>query len=226
LQLRGRLVIGLENVPAANVARILNKIERELQLDDPTPDIRAQQKNDLPWNRTTTGTDSTRTLRVDLPATWTQLPDPPDPRIAAGFDDKVVLVARRGAAALCVAIDPEAHDPLGASGFAHSVARRLQSQGHGVYIRRDQDSDRLGGAYEHVFLQHEGTPGDEHDAVYSIAVVPLAQGFGLIILREPGAAASQATDFNAILDGVRLIQEDANPKLASEPLTPAARRSN
>ena len=226
LQLRGRTVIALEGVPAANLARILDKIEREMRLDDPTPDVRTLNKADLPWNRAAVG-ETQLSLRLDLPDTWAA--QPADPSTAAGFADKIVLAARRGAATICVAIDPEAHDLLGASGFAHSVARRLQGQGHAVYIRRDEGSQRASSpAYEHVFVQREGIPGTEHEVIYSIAVVPLARGYGCIVLREPGSAdaPSQPTEFDAILAGVRLVQEDANPKLASEPLAPAVTRSN
>jgi hypothetical protein len=226
LQLRERTVIALEDVPAANLTRILDKIEREMRLDDPTPDVRTLHKADLPWNGAAAG-ESQLSLRLVLPDTWTA--EPADSSTAAGFTDQIVHAARRGAATVCVAIDFEAHDLLGAGGFAHSVARRLQDQGHGVYIRRDQISQRASGpAYEHVFLQREGALGAEHEVVYSIAVVPLAQGFGCIVLREPGSAGAppQPTEFDAILAGIRLVQEDANPKLAAEPRAPAASRSN
>jgi hypothetical protein len=80
LRLRERQVVCLEGIPEPRFARVLGKLDSGTRLDDPTPEVRARQKDNLPWNRKTAPL-ATGALRpsVELPADWARV----EPRMRA-----------------------------------------------------------------------------------------------------------------------------------------------
>jgi hypothetical protein len=209
LRLEERQVTVLERVPTRHFYRVLMKLNRNTRYLDPTPDLRSAHKSDLVWNQSSrSDIDSALTLRVALPESWT-------PRLEAdsdSMDTREVLVASRPNASLRVLVDRDAIDPLGAGGFAHSLAAPLQARGHDVYIRSDVPVSRDGvDFYELVFEQEEAGAR----VVYYVAVTDLRRGYGSVIIRETlqGDTPQLRQAFESILQSAALVpMEDAAPE--------------
>ena len=200
VQLNGMDVFCLERVPAASAIRIVQKLEQQTRLQDPTPDVRAEHREDLPWTRVsappTAATDSVSTLHVTLPPGWQAE--------ALGERQDLVAAARRAGARLEVGVDRAAKDRLGAGGYAHVLAQRIQQLGTEVYVHTDvaypRDDRQL---YQHVFAQVE----DGRRVVYYIGVVELAPGFGYVLVTEPedGDTPPVDQDFYKLLDTLEVV---------------------
>ena len=203
VQQSGRDVFCIEHVPAATTIRIVQKLEQQTRLQDPTPDVRAERRDDLPWTHVIAPpppTDSVSTLHVTLPAGWVAAPP--------GARQDLVEVATRGGARLEVGVDRAAKDRLGAGGYAHVLAQRIQQRGTDVYVHTDvvyPRADRQ--LYQHVFAQVEVG----HRVVYYIGVVELQPGFGYVLVSEPedGDAPSVDADFYKILDTLQVVPAGA-----------------
>ena len=196
----GRDVYCLEQVPGASVERLIQKLEQQTRLVDPTPEARADKSDELPWNRAAAAPaapGSSTTLRLDLPPGWQAETGRPD----------LLALARRDGARLEVGVDRAAKDRLGAGGYAHVLAARLQERGSGVYVHTDVVYPRADGRtlYQHVFSQSE----NGQKVIHYIGVVELQPGFGYVLLSEPqdGKTPSVEADFYAILEALQVVPE-------------------
>jgi len=175
LRLRERQVICLEGMPEPRLQRVLAKLDSGVLIDDPTPEVRARQKANLPWNRKSMPL-ATSALRpqIDLPAGWTRVDPPADPL--------VILEATHDASHLRLIVDHTASNELRVDGYTHRVAAKLQEKGRAVYVQTDvqfQREDRV--LYQHVFSQTE----NDTEMVYYIGAADLNQGFGHLVLWGP-----------------------------------------
>lgn len=147
-------------------------------------------------------------MRIALPEGWT----PQQAAEVDSLDPREVILARRPYASLRVLVDHEALDPLGAGGFAHSLAAPIQARGHDVYIRSDAPISRDGiDFYEVVFEQEEA----DQRVIYYLAVTSLRRGYGSVVIREVmrGDEPELRQAFDAILRDVALVPvEDAAPE--------------
>ena len=172
LRLRGRQVICLEGMPEPRFGRVLGKLDSGTRIEDPTPEVRARQKDNLPWNRKAAPI-ATGALRptIALPADWT--------RIEPSGDSNVILEAEHGESHLRLIVDRTASNELRVDGYAHTVAERLQRRGRDVYVQTDVQfprEDRI--LYQHVFTQNEGPV----EMTYFIGTADLTQGYGCLLL--------------------------------------------
>ena len=197
VRMRERTVVCLERVPSGSVVRLLQKLDAQTRIDDPTPEMRATSKEQLAWNRPATQPgDSSLVLHVDLPEGWSRVPaDRPD----------VLLEARRAGARLKVAVDRDATDRLGTNGYTHVLAARIQQHGTNVFVQTDVVFPRPDGLrlYEHVFTQLE----EGRQVVYHLGVADLSHGFGYVQITEPrdGRTPGVADDFKHILETLRVV---------------------
>jgi hypothetical protein len=197
VRMRERTVVCLERVPSASVVRLLQKLDAQTRIDDPTPEMRATSKEQLAWNHPATQPgDSSLVLHVDLPEGWSRVPaDRPD----------VLLEARRAGARLKVAVDRDATDRLGTNGYTHVLAARIQQHGTNVFVQTDVVFPRPDGLrlYEHVFTQLE----EGRQVVYHLGVADLGRGFGTVQITEPkdGRTPAVADDFKHILETLRVV---------------------
>jgi hypothetical protein len=197
VRMRERAVVCLERVPSASVVRLLQKLDAQTRFDDPSPEMRATSKEQLPWSRPAAQAgDSMLVLHVDLPEGWSRVPsDRPE----------VLLEARRAGARLKVAIDRDATDRLGPNGYTHVLAARIQQHGTNVFVQTDVVFPRPDGLrlYEHVFTQLE----EGRQVVYYLGVADLTRGFGSVQITEPkdGRTPSVAADFKHILETMRVV---------------------
>ena len=107
-----------------------------------------------------------------------------------------------------VGVDRAAKDRLGAGGYAHVLAQRIQQRGTDVYVHTDVVYPRADRPlYQHVFAQVEGG----HRIVYYIGVVELQPGFGYVLVTEPedGDAPSMDADFYKLLDTLQVVPAGA-----------------
>jgi len=122
----------------------------------------------------------------------------------------LLVLARRAAASLEVGVDRAATDRLGAGGYAHVLAERIQKRGSDVYVQTDVVYPRPDGTplYQLIFAQTEA----ERQVVYYIGVVELASGFGYIQLTEPQESETPEMDkdFYSILDTLRVAGAPSN----------------
>ena len=195
----GRDVFCIEHVPAASALRVVQKVQQQVRLHDPTPDVRTERREHLPWNIVlveSTPADSYAPLQVQLPPGWTQEADT--------TRSDLLMLARRADARLEVGVDRAATDRLGAGGYAHVLAERIQKRGNNVYVQTDVVYPRPDTVplYQLIFAQTEG----ERQVVYYIGVVELTPGFGYIQLTEPQEGETPAIDkdFYSILDTLRV----------------------
>ncbi|MFQ5601191.1 MAG: hypothetical protein ACE5G2_11650, partial [Candidatus Krumholzibacteriia bacterium] len=214
LRLRGREVVCVERAPGAAVTRVLQKLDRETRMDDPSPDVRAMRKDQLPWNRPVVAMhDSALTLRVELPEGWTAV-ETPKPH--------AMLEAHRASARLEVVVDRDAQDRLGVGGYTHALAQRIQERGTNVYIHTDVNIQRDEDVqlYQHVFTQLE----NGRQIVYYLGVADLRRGFGYVLISEPreSTAVSAEADFYSILETLAIVPAED----ASAPATQRAGASN
>ena len=175
LRLRERQVVCLEGIPEPRFARLLGKLDTGTRIDDLTPEVRARQKDNLPWNRKAAPL-ATGALRpgLELPADWARV-EPPS-------DASAILEAEHGESHLLVLVDRQASNEVGVDGYAHAVAERLQKRGKGVYVQTDVQfprEDRM--LYQHVFTQTEG----ETKVAYYIGAADLMQGYGCLLMWGP-----------------------------------------
>ncbi len=195
----GRDVFCVERVPAASAMRIVQKLQQQVRLHDPTPDVRTERREHLPWNIVSAKTapaDSNAALQVQLPLGWKREPDSTRPDL--------LMRAQRAGARLEVGVDRAATDRLGAGGYAHVLAERIQKRGSDVYVQTDVVYSRADATplYQLVFSQTER----ERQVVYYIGVVELESGFGYIQLTEPQESETPAMDkdFYSILDTLHI----------------------
>lgn len=198
----GRDVYCLEQVPASSAERLIQKLEQQTRLTDTTPEARAEKRDELPWNRASAQPPppgSRTTLHLDLPPGWQAQSGRPD----------LLALAERAGARLEVGVDRAAKDRLGAGGYAHVLASRLQEHASGVYVHTDVVYPRADGRrlYQHVFSQTE----NGQKVVHYIGVVELEPGFGYVLLTEPqdGKTPSMDADFYAILEALQVVPEGA-----------------
>ncbi len=204
--LRGRDVYCIEGTPTATLTRVVQKLEQQVRARDPTPELRALQRDQLPWNRSAVAAadaDSGMSLRVVLPPGWVE----EKTTAAAG----ILQVAHRAGGRLEVGADRTAMDRLGASGYAHALAERVQKRGTDVYAHTDVPYERPDGKklYQHVFAQTEGG----RQVVYYIGAAELEPGFGYVLISEPkdGVTPALDVDFYKILDTLEIVSPPAPP---------------
>jgi hypothetical protein len=207
LRWRGRRVVCLESVPSASVVRVMQKLDLQTRYDDPTPDVRRRTKEQLPWNHEAVGdADSALTLRVDPPPGWSSDPATDPASAPAG----VLLRAHRSGAKLEVAVDHDAQDRLGISGYTHALAQQIRQAGSDVYIHTDVEFPRADGVrlYQHIFTQVE----EGKKVVYYIGVADLKPGYGYVRISEPqdGTTPSAEGDFYRILDTLELVPDSSS----------------
>lgn len=199
LRLQGRRVSCVESLPSAQLQRALSKLDLAMKVTDPTPEARALEKVNLPWNRSQKRAQrGVRTARLALPAGWT--------RDAAREDSVVVLAARHDEAKLTLSVDRNASSELGVDGYAHVIAERAQKLGRDVYVQTDVDwprgEERL---YQHVFTQTEG----ERTIAYYLGTADLGAGFAALLLSGPADAEAPDLDatFYELLGKLELVPE-------------------
>lgn len=208
LRLHDRQVICLEGMPEPRLQRVLAKLESGVVIEDPTPEVRARQKDNLPWNRKAMplATGALRP-RIELPAGWTRLDAPADPN--------VILEASHGASHLQLVVDHAASNELRVDGYAHRVAEKLQQNGRSVYVQTDVQfprDDRV--LYQHVFIQTES----DSEVVYYIGAADLNQGFGHLLMWGPADPDQPMLEktFYELLRGMQFVPE-AQPAAAPDP---------
>ncbi len=199
LRLQGRRVSCIESLPSAQLQRALSKLDLAMKVTDPTPEARALEKMNLPWNRSQKRSQrGVRTAQLALPAGWTRDP--------AREDSLVVLAARHHEAKLELSVDRNASNELGVDGYAHVIAERVQKLGRDIYVQTDVDwprgEERL---YQHVFTQTEGT----RTVAYYLGTADLGAGFAALLLSGPADAEAPDLDatFYELLGKLELVPE-------------------
>ena len=217
LRVHVRQVLCLEQVPSSTVMRILQKVDLGLRETDPTPQMRAFRKDDLPGNRRPgpDSADSAYTMRMELPNGWD--------RVDASADSQVILSARRGEARLEARLDRQAHHSVGVDGYIHGLAENLQGRGGNVYVQIDIDFPRKDlKMYQHIFSQTEAGKGE---MVYCLGAVELPRGYGYVLVSGPSGEHDPfvQADFFTILEGLSVVPADADGAAAADSIgAPAA----
>jgi hypothetical protein len=195
LRLRERQVVVLEGMPAPRIQRILGKVDIGLTFDDPTPEMRARAKDNLPWNRKAAPRAAgALNPSLTLPVGWTA--------VDARADSNLVLAAERGAARLRLVADHSASRELGLDGYAHTIANQLQQKGKDVYVQTDINFPRG----EQSFYQHVFTQTENGEAVgYYIGTFDLVQGLGYLLVSGPTKDDSGELE-KTFLDTLRQIE--------------------
>ena len=210
LRVRERQVLCIEGLPSAQMARVVGKIDIGLQTDDPTPEVRAREKSNLPWNRLSRPISAgARSPVIDLPEGWTAAPR---------TDSSVVFEAVRGKARLSLHVDRRVSREIGLDGYAHQIASDLQKRGKGIYVQTDVNYNRdIAAMYQHVFTQYQGVD----QFTYLIGVVDLAEGFGALVVEGPtsGDVAVEPA-FYSLMDSMRLVPAVAVTETASPATKP------
>lgn len=211
LRVRDRQVLCIEGLATAHLARITGKIDIGLQTDDPTPEVRAREKANLPWNRLARPTAAgARTPQIDLPEGWTAAPP---------ADSTVVFEATKGKARLALRINRRVSREIGLDGYAHQIASELQKRGKGIYVQTDVNYPRdLAPMYQHVFTQYQGL--DQY--TYLVGVVDLTDGFGALVV-EGLTSGDVSLDpvFYSLMDSMRLVPAAAGAAKGGAAVTPA-----
>jgi hypothetical protein len=199
LRVRERQVLCIENAASATLQRLLYKLDVGLHFDDPTPEMRAPRKADLPWHRAAPTPAAVLTPRLALPAGWSRV-DPPT-------DSLAVLEAKRDGARLVLAVDRDASRATGIDGYAHTIATKLQRRGQDIYVQTDIDYPRAGARlYQHVFTQQEKGAR----IGYWLGAVDLEHGFGSLLVTGPVATEPNLEPlFYSLLDAIEVVPETA-----------------
>jgi hypothetical protein len=213
LRLHDRQVMCLEAMPGPRLMRVINKLDTGVEIQDPTPEMRARQKENLAWNRRAAPVQQGALRpRLTLPVGWTQV-EPPD------ADTLAIFAAVNGKNRLELVVDRGASNELGLDGYAHAVAANFQSHGKNVYVQTDVDfpreSDTL---YQHIFMQDEG--GEKIG--YYLGVANLRQGLGYLWMRGPADddTTNLERTFYELLGNMELVPE--NDSAPAIPTAPAA----
>jgi hypothetical protein len=210
LRVRGRDVLCIEMLPMNALIRVLHKIDVGMTIDDPTPEMRAQQKSNLPWNRAVAPVRSDALEpRLALPPEWNREQSP---------DSTVVVAASRGSARIRLAVDRRASREIGLDGYAHAVAAEIQRHGQDIYVQTDADYPRTNvRMYQHVFTQVEN--GERIG--YWLGVMDLAHGFGSLLVTGPETTEPALDElFYSLLGAVELAPAVATTTPAPSPRGP------
>jgi len=210
LRVRERQVLCIEGMAMAQSARVTGKIDIGLQTDDPSPEVRAHEKANLPWNRLARPVAAgARTPQVDLPDGWTTV---------TPADSSTVFEAQRGKARLSLRVDRRVSREIGLDGYAHEIAAELQKRGKGIYVQTDVNYPRdLAPMYQHVFTQYQGV--DQY--TYLVGVVDLTDGFGALVV-EGLTTGDVSLDpvFYSLMDSMRLVPAASASRSPGAPAKP------
>jgi hypothetical protein len=205
LRLHERQVTCLEAMPGPSLMRVLAKLDTGVEIQDPAPEMRAHEKENLAWNRRAAPVQQGALRpRLTLPQGWTQV-EPPD------ADSLAIFAAVNGKNRIELIVDRGASRELGLDGYAHTVATNLQAHGKNVYVQTDvdfpRDNDTL---YQHIFTQEEG----KEKIAYYVGVADLRQGLGYLLMRGPDEddTTNLERTFYELLGSMELVPEnDAAP---------------